>query len=311
MHIRGVSYGVVGALMFGLGAVLAQLVGQSMDAAIVSLFALAGGGLLLSACLALAGTPLIAASQASGRGLLAFERRDWIDLLLLSSVGTAFPLLLIVGGLQLTSALVGGFLLQLNGVAALLFAVLLLRERIRWKQAFGIALLLAGSVLVIFKSASGVAWSSGLLGDLLVFLGAVGLGFGFVPAKRLAARVETLPLTAYRLLIGAVMIVPVLIVHLLTAAHGLLWQPSLMFWGILALYIVTSFCLGYLAQQEGFRLLKAWEMGAMMQTVPLFSTVFALLLLHDSMTLLQVAGGLVAILGGLVVVLSGRARPLA
>ena len=310
MHIRGVSYGVVGALMFGLGAVLAQLVGQSMDATIVSLFALAGGGLLLSACLALAGTPLIAASQASGRGLLALKRRDWIDLLLLSGVGTAFPLLLIVGGLQLTSALVGGFLLQLNGVAALLFAVLLLRERIRWKQMFGIALLLAGSVLVIFKSASGVAWSSGLLGDLLIFLGAVGLGFGFVPAKRLSTRVETLPLTAYRLLIGAVIIVPVLIVHLLTAPHGLLWQPSPMFWGILALYIVTSFCLGYLAQQEGFRLLKAWEMGAMMQTVPLFSTVFALLLLHDSMTLLQVAGGLIAISGGLVVVLSDRARPL-
>ena len=308
MHIRGITYAVAAAFMFGLGAVLAQLVGLAMDAALVALLALAVGGLLLSAFLALMGTPLVSASQAGNSGLFALKRRDWIDLLLLSGVGTALPLLLIVGGLQLTSALVGGFLLQLNGVAALLFAVLLLRERIRWKQASGIALLLAGSVLVIFKSASGVAWSSGLLGDLLIFLGAVGLGFGFVPAKRLSARVETLPLTAYRLLIGAAMIVPVLIVHLLTAAHGLLWQPSLAFWGILALYIVTNFCLGYLAQQEGFRLLKAWEMGAMMQTVPLFSTVFALLLLHDSMTLLQVAGGLVAISGGLVVVLSDR-RP--
>lgn len=299
MHIRGILYGMVSATMFGLGAVLAQLLGAGMDAAVAALFSLAGGGLLLSAWLVLTGTPLAATFSA-------FKRRDWIDLLLLAGIGTALPLLLIVWGLQLTNALVGGFLLQLNGVAALLFAVLLLRERIRWKQMLGIALLLGGSVLVIFKSASGVSWSSGLLGDLLVFLGAISLGFGFVPAKRLAARVETLPLTAYRLMIGAVMIVPVLIIHLLTAPRGLLWQPSLMLWGILALYITTNFCLGYLAQQEGFRLLKAWEMGAMMQTVPLFSTVFALLLLHDSMTLLQVIGGLIAILGGLVVVLSDR-----
>lgn len=299
MHIRGIGYGVVGAIMFGLGAVLAQLLGAGMDAAVASLLSLAGGGLLLTILLALMGMPLAST-------LASFKRRDWIDLLLLSGIGTALPLLLIVWGLQLTNALVGGFLLQLNGVAALLFAVLLLRERIRWKQMLGIGLLLGGSVLVIFKSASGVSWSSGLFGDLLVFLGAVGLGFGFVPAKRLAARVETLPLTAYRLLIGATMIVPVLIIHLLTAPRGLLWQPSPMLWGILALYIVTSFCLGYLAQQEGFRLLKAWEMGAMMQTVPLFSTVFALLLLHDSMTLLQVIGGLIAIIGGLVVVVSDR-----
>ncbi len=299
MHIRGITYAVAAAFMFGLGAVLAQLVSLAMDAAVVALLALAGGGLFLFACLVLAGTALAPT-------LFALKGRDWIDLLLLAGIGTALPLLLIVGGLSLTSALVGGFLLQLNGVAALLFAVLLLRERIRWKQAVGIALLLAGSVLVIFKSAQGISWSGGGLGDLLIFLGAIGLGFGFVPAKRLAARIESLPLTAYRLLVGAVIIVPVLIFHLLTAARGLLWQPSLALWGILALYIITNFCLGYLAQQESFRLLKAWEVGAMMQTVPLFSTLFALLLLHDSMTLFQVAGGLVAVLGGLVVVLSDR-----
>jgi drug/metabolite transporter (DMT)-like permease len=55
----------------------------------------------------------------------------------------------------------------------------------------------------------------------------------------------------------------------------------------LPLYIVTNFCLGYLSQQEGLRLLKAWEMAAILQTVPLFSTLFALLLLHDTMTIVE------------------------
>ena len=48
-------------------------------------------------------------------------------------------------------------------------------------------------------------------------------------------------------------------------------------------------------------------MGAIMQTIPLFSTVFALLLLHDTMTLVQVGGGLLALLNRLVVSLSAEA----
>ena len=41
-----------------------------------------------------------------------------------------------------------------------------------------------------------------------------------------------------------------------------------------------------------------------LQTVPLFSTAFALLLLHDSMTPVQVGGGILALLGVMVVSLS-------
>src|SRR6266568_3282027 len=299
----GIGYAFAASLMFGLGAVLAKLVGSEIDATIVALVNLAAGGLLLVGILLLTGTPLF-------KALRVFKRADWIDLLLLSFFGTALPLYLIVGGFARASALEGGFLLQLNRVAALIFAVLLLGERIRWKQGIGMLLLLLGSVLVVFKGAQGVDWGSGGLGDLMILAGAIGLGFGFIPAKRLSRRVDTLPLTAWRLLLGACTVLPVVAFQLLFAAAGysLLWQPTITTLWVLPLYIVTNFCLGYLSQQEGLRLLKAWEMAAIMQTVPLFSTLFALLLLHDSMTLVQVVGGLMALLGGIVVSLSGEAQ---
>jgi len=74
----------------------------------------------------------------------------------------------------------------------------------------------------------------------------------------------------------------------------------------LPVYILTSFCLGYLSQQAGFRLLKAWEMATIMQTVPLFSTIFAVLMLHDIITPLQAVGGFLAVLGGIIASLSDR-----
>lgn len=299
MHLRGIGYALMAALMFGLGVVLAKLVGTDIDATIVGVLALALGGLLLAGGLLLTGTALF-------KVLLILTRRDWIDLFLLACPGTSLPLLFIVAGFARTSALEGGFLLQLNGVAGLIFAVLLLGERIRLKQGLGIPLLLLGSLLVVFKGTQGVVWGNGGLGDLFILAGAIGLGFGFIPAKRLSERIDTLPLTAWRLLIGACTLLPILAVQWLTAPQPPLWHLSATVLWALPTYILTNFCLAYLAQQEGLRLLKAWEMAALMQTVPLFSTLFALLLLHDTMTLLQVGGALLALLGGLVVSLSNR-----
>lgn len=297
MHLRGIAYAFAASLMFGLGAVLAKVLGDGIDATVVAVLSLSIGGLLLTAGLLLAGTPIYPA-------LLALKRADWLDIFLLACPGTALPLLLIVAGFARTSALEGGFILQLNGVAALIFAVLLLGERIHLKQGSGTLLLLIGSMLVIFKGAQGVNWQSGGLGDLLILLGAIGLGFGFIPAKRLSQRISTLSLTAVRLLLGACSLLPVLIFQLSTGSHTLLWQPTPTILWALAMYIITNFCLGYLSQQEGLRLLKAWEMAAITQTVPLFSTLFALLLLHDTITPVQIGGGAIALLGGIIVSLS-------
>jgi drug/metabolite transporter (DMT)-like permease len=259
MHLRGIGYAFAASLMFGLGAVLAKLVGGEIDATIVAFLDLTVGGLIVAGVLLLTGAPLL-------KTLRVLKRADWINLFLLSFVGTALPLLLIVGGFARTSALEGGFILQLNGVAALIFAMLLLGERIRLKQSFGILLLLVGSILVVFRGEQGVSWGSGGIGDLMILTGAIGLGFGFIPAKRLSQRVDTLPLTAWRLLLGACTLLPVVAFELLFAAHSLLWQPTLITLWALPLYIVTNFCLGYLSQQEGLRLLKTWEMAAIMQT---------------------------------------------
>jgi len=300
MHLRGIGYAFAASLMFGLGVVLAKLVSGEIDATVAAFLSLAVGGLLLAGFLALTGISLL-------RVLPTLKRADWINLCLLASFGTALPLLLIVAGFTRTSALEGGFILQLNGVAALIFAMLLLGERMRLKQSIGILLLLLGSALVVFKGTQGLAWGSGGLGDLLVLAGAVGIGFGLIPAKRLSQYIDTLALTAIRLLVGAGILLPVMIFQILVAGPSLLWHPTLTALWALPLYIVTNFCLGYLSQQEGLSLLKAWEMAAIMQTVPLFSTLFAVLLLHNSMTLLQVGGGLLALVGGIVVSLSNEA----
>ncbi len=301
MHLRGIAYALAASLMFGLGAVLAKFLTGSFDTSLIGVIALSGSGLLLAAAGALGRIPLFAP-------LRTLTRREWLDLLLLACPGTAIPLLVIVSGFARTSALEGGLLLQINGVAALFFAVLLLGERIRWKQGLGMLLLLLGGALVVVAGANGASGGSNL-GNLLILIGSVGVGFGYIPAKRLAARIDPLPLSAWRLLLGAATIAPVAAFQLLTTAQGLLWQPTLPNLAVLGVYTITNFSLAYAAQQAGLRLLKAWQIAAISQTVPLFSTFFAILLLHEHLTLLQGAGGLLAILGGIIVSLNTETAP--
>jgi drug/metabolite transporter (DMT)-like permease len=288
--------------MFGLGAVLAKLLSGAFDPTIIGVLALGAGGLLLVGCLTLARKPLL-------HPLRALSRRDWLDLFLLACPGTALPLLIIVAGFARTSALEGGLLLQLNGVAALLLAVLLLGERILVKQRLGVLLLLLGGALIVVAGTGGSGGD--IAGDLLILVGAVGVGFSYIPAKRLVERIHPLPLSAIRLLLGALSILPIAALQFFIAGRTLLWQPSLANLEFLLFYAITNFCLAFLAQQAGLRLLKAWQVAAIGQTVPLFSTLFAILLLHDHLTLLQALGGLLAILGGVIVSLNNAAPPVA
>ncbi len=300
LHLRGTGYALIASLMFGFGVVLAKLLSGEMDAVLVAFLCLFTGGLLLTVYLFFTGNSIF-------HNLSLLTRSDWVNILLLSCIGTALPLIFIVAGFSHTSAFVGGFILQLNGLAALIFALLLLHERFRLKQGLGIFLLVVGSMLVVLKSSQGgVDLKSGSLGNLLILAGAIGLGFGFIPAKRLSERVETLQLTALRLLLGAAIILPIVAFQIFFKSQSILWQPSFTSLWALPVYILTSFCLGYLTQQAGFHLLKAWEMATIMQTVPLFSTLFAVLLLHDTITPLQAIGGVLALLGGIIASLSDR-----
>lgn len=295
MHLRGILYACIASLFFGLGAVLAQLLGKQIDATVVAFLNLSIGGLLVALIVVSTRSPLF-------KALRGFKRRDWLDLFLLACPGTSLALLAIVAGFARTSALVGGFLLQFNGIAGLCFAFILLGERIHLRQGLGTLLLLIGGVLVVLKGTQVITPGNGA-GDLFVLLGSTGIGFSFIPAKRLSTRIDVMPLVALRLLLGAATLLPILAIQLATGGtRSIQWQPALTTLVIvLPAYIATNFCLGYIIQQMGLRYIHAWEMSAISQTVPLFAAIFALLILHDSITFIQALGGLLAIIGGAIV----------
>ena len=285
VRLRGLLFTLTTACLFGLGVVLAKPLGETFQPFFVSWLALLGGGLCVCACQMLRRKPLLS----------PMTRASWGDLLLFASIGTALPLVCLIVGLPQTGAIAGSFLLQLQAPAALLFALFFLKEKIVWKQLAGIALLLVGSLLVILR---GPLQMRGDQGDLFVLIAAVGIGFSYIPGKRLSGHGDALQINLLRLLVGSCFLFPFLAFQ----ANVLLAPLSWSLIGVLVLYIVANFGIGYILLQAGLGLLQAWEASAILQTMPLFSTVFAVLLLHESLTLLQLIGGCIILVGDFLVI---------
>ena len=288
MRLQGFLYLIAATCLLGLGAVLTKLIAGLSDPLLVLFLSLLIGGLFVALFLL----------QKRQSLSFTFSRSAWINLLLLSSLGTAFPLIILIFGMDKISAVTGGFLLQLQGPVGVVLACLLLRETFTWKQAAGIVLLMIGGMIVVLGEAQIISWQTNLVGDLLILLSTLGFGYSFIPAKRLSQQMDPLQVSSLRLLLGACFVIPSLFFQSWTIQLAFSWSA---FW-LLLLYSFANFGLAYIALQEGIRRLPAWASAAILQTLPLFSTAFAILLLHDTLTLTQIIGGILAIVGGLIVV---------
>ena len=213
--------------------------------------------------------------------------------------GTALPLVLVIAGFSMTSAVVGGVLIQAQGPAAVLLAAIVLRERPSLAQLIGIGIIILGGVLVVVQP--NLSFQADALGVALVLAGAVGYGFALIPAKRLAGKVDTLQVSALRFLIGVIFVAPLLYFQPTLMTGSVSWETVAIF----ALYVLTSYCAGYILQQDGLRFLKAWEAAATLETLPVFAALFAVLFLHETVAPLQIAGVLAVIVGGIIVARGG------
>ncbi|MER5635576.1 DMT family transporter [Kitasatospora sp. NPDC002227] len=285
MRTRGYLFALLTAAFFGAGAVLANRVTADIHPLLTTELNLAIGAALLACWLAVRRRPLVP------RGLTA---GDWARLGLVSVLGTGLSLALVITGLSMTSPVNGGFLIQLQGPAAVLASVLLAGDRLRRWQTLGLATTLLGGLLILLHS-PGQGFTTVRTGDVLVLAGALLAGAAYLPAKTLTARIPAVELSHWRLLPAALALLPVL----LLAPGPLRWHPGPGTLLLQLLLAVTNFCLAYLTLHLALPRLRAWETAGVLQMEPVFTLLISLLALGLTPTPLQLLGGALMITGGL------------
>jgi drug/metabolite transporter (DMT)-like permease len=157
---RGIGAAMAAALLFGLSTPLAKLLAGRMSALLLAGLMYLGSGVGLAALLAIRGAMGRRAGVIWPRGSAV-----WWLLGAIASGGVIGPFLLMYG-LQLTDSASASLILNLEGVFTALLAWFVFKENFDRRVAAGMALIVAGGVVLALGPA---LHAQGLLGPLAIF----------------------------------------------------------------------------------------------------------------------------------------------
>ncbi len=225
---------------------------------------------------------------------LKWPGKDWwrVALVTTSVSGGGFALLFV--GLQDATPSASA-IVQLSGAPmTVLFAIVILKEQVRWRRGIGIAMALGGVLLAV---ASPTGWENST-GLLFVFAGALVGALGSVYLK-------TIELSALRLMAWAGFFSTLLLFPLsLLLESGQLAATLAEPWELAAAVLFSGLVVSVLAHTLYFRILQANEAGVVAPITlltPIFTIMMGATITGDDVGGLMLAGAAMAVAGVLVI----------
>lgn len=209
----------------------------------------------------------------------------------------------------------GGFTISLNytsiGHVALIVAIgpvlvlflawIIGQERMTPTKAIGMALSFCGVALLAIQE--GFRHGPGALtGDLVALTATSGFACFIVLSKRVAHRYDTVAITTFIHLTGAIIMFP-LAIHQALRLHwsGVRWQG----WAGLLYMTIFASVVGYLAFYKLIRFLSASQIASLNYLLPIVATALGVILLHETVNREFLASAIFVLVG---VWLAQRAR---
>ena len=226
-------------------------------------------------------------------GFPRIRRQDWPLVLLLAFLAIPLNQFLFLFGIRSTTPLNAALLYATTPILVVLFSRWLLGERLTRRKLIGVALGFAGVAIVILER--GVDASIEYVhGNLIIYVAVLAWGLYTVLGKRLIMQYGPLDASAITLLIGTLVFLPIGILPALqfdyASIGGWTWAQ------ILYLGVVTS-VISYLLWYYALGRVEAGKVALFANLQPILTTVLAVVLLGQGVTLQFVLGGMLAILG--------------
>ena len=278
--LRGASYGISAASIWGGMYVVS-------DVTLVSVPPFT----LLTLRILLALLVLFPLNRVKGQP--AAGRQTKAELLAVGAVGLGISLGTQFVGTDLSTALNGALVTSASPAFVVLFAMILLRERLTRLRLASIVFSSIG-VLVILNPAAADFGSDSFLGNVFLAISALTWGLYSVLVRTVSLRhaLPTLTVTVYALLGGLLLSIPASAIELTQRPLGEV--DALVVLGALYLGLVST-ALALLLWNRAFVLLPATLASLFFFAQPLSGALLAALLLGQEMTLaLWLGGGLIA-----------------
>ncbi|MEQ8714586.1 MAG: DMT family transporter [Cyclobacteriaceae bacterium] len=208
------------------------------------------------------------------------RKADVPRLLLCALFGASLNQILFFKGLTLTSAISSSIIMTANPVIVLVFSAILLRERITWIKTLGIAVGLAGALLLVARN--GFDFSNGsFIGDLLVLGNATSYGIYLVLVKPLMHKYHPMTIMKWAFLLANIVVIPVGWSQLMTIDWWVL--PPIAWYSILYVVLGTT-VLAYILNALALKHVNPSLVGTYIYVQPVFATAISMIFLNETPT---------------------------
>ncbi|MEQ8701067.1 MAG: DMT family transporter, partial [Bauldia litoralis] len=284
-----------GMAIFGSATPMSKIVTEAFP-----VFLASGLRMLLSAAILL---PIVFAMKTPVRD---FEKRDWGVLAAIALVGMFGFTVFLLFGMKMVSGVTGSIVMSTAPAVTAALSFLFFKDRLGWRKSAGIALAVAG---VLLLKVTGTQDESGggspLLGTLLVFL-AVCSEAGYT----LFGKLSTERLTPYAIAgLSAALAVPVFLPFAVWDAAGFDFaKPDLGDWIALVWWGAGTMVLGSVLWYSGVAKVEGSTAAGFMGVMPASALILSYVLLGEPFRWAQLAGFAI-VFAGVCVIAWAHARP--
>ncbi|MGZ4779294.1 MAG: DMT family transporter [Thermoanaerobaculia bacterium] len=231
--------------------------------------------------------------------LLAIVRRlppreSWPSLALMGFIGVFVHQMLQSYALTMTSAIHTGWLIAISPIWSAILAAIFLRERFGPWKVIGLIGGTVGALIVITRGdfSPSVLRLPSTRGDLLILISTVNWSIYSVVGHPTIRRLGPRRATSGAMLFGTLMLAPLFVIR-----QGWRELPNLSQGGWVAVLFLGIGCsaLGYLFWYGALETVEVSRVAAFLHIEPLFTFVAAIGVLHESVSLTTVVGGLLVI----------------
>ena len=236
------------------------------------------------------------------RGTIRYQAGDWKYLLGLAVCEPCLYFVFEAIALQNTSAAQAGMITALMPLLVAVGAYFALGERITRLTLIGFLLAVAGAIWMSLAGAADASAPNPLLGNFFEFLAMLcAMGYTLL-LKHLSTRYSAFMLTAMQAFIGAIFFFPLaLLQEPLPTSVGLQGLLAVLYLGV----VVTVLAYGLF--NFGVSRLPASQASGFVNLIPVFTLIFAVLLLDERLNSMQMAAAGLVFAG---VVISQWRRPV-
>jgi len=220
------------------------------------------------------------------------DRADWPRIALCAVCGSAFNQLCFFQGAVNTSPIDASLIMTSNPIIVLLFAALILKEKLSSTKLIGIVLGCIGAIFIILQKDGGSS-SSSFYGNSMIFTNSILFGLYIVLVKPLITKYNTILLMKWIFLLGLIILLPFGYGEMMAVNWN--FSPRI-WWAFLYTSAIVTF-LGYVPNILALRWVSSSLVSSYLYLQPLIAAGLSMLWLNEGLSFSAIFAAILIFMG--------------